>query len=48
MGAGAVAAWIGRMEGFLEEVLHTSLMCRTGGEVILVVAGCVAPAWEYC
>lgn len=28
--------WIGRTEGFLEEVLHTSSMCGTGGEVILV------------
>lgn len=29
-------AWMGRAEGFLEEVLHVTLVCRVGGEVILV------------
>lgn len=31
---------MGRLEGFPEEVLSTTLMCKVGGEVILV------EAWE--
>lgn len=29
-------AWMGRAKGFLEEVLQATLVCRMGGEVILV------------
>lgn len=49
-------AWVGRVEGFLEEVWHASGLCRVGGEVVSVEAwkepgfpsvhrGWVAQAW---